>query len=434
MKKYRTLIILAAVAILLCGIYIWMETTDDATISGSLYRMAEDETVTGIKISNIYGNYEFVLDDQQDWSVAADGSTYRTHSNKMELMIGALKEIPVTRVLDEELPDYGLESPQAVVTCTTSKGNTHSFAIGNETVSHSEVYIRDQRNGRVMITTTGAVAQFTGSLSAYRDKEIFTIDKQNIVTVEYYQNGQHQLTVDRSGGSWMLTYPFEAPARNVVMTEFVSEWGKWTAAGFPKEGDHNYAAMGLEDSTSWIEFTDANGETQRLTIGATQGTGTYVRTGDLDEVAVMYTTDLDFTEFTPDGLVFVSPLKTTADQIAGITVQTAAGIDTFVVEQLENGKQKVTLNGAEIDPNTFASIFSKYIGMNADGYAPGQAGDSVVAVLTTTYVDGSGAQLILQPRDENTFFMYVDGRTDFYMNASELAELLYRIESAKAAQ
>ncbi|MBP0962672.1 MAG: DUF4340 domain-containing protein, partial [Oscillospiraceae bacterium] len=215
MKKYRTLIILAAAAILLCGIYIWMETTDDATISGSLYRMAEDETVTGIKISNIYGNYEFVLDDQQDWNVAADGSTYRTHSNKMELMIGALKEIPVTRVLDEELPDYGLESPQAVVTCTTSKGNTHSFAIGNETVSHSEVYIRDQRNGKVMITTTGAVAQFTGSLSAYRDKEIFTIDKQNIVTVEYYQNGQHQLTVDRSGGSWMLTYPFEAPARNV---------------------------------------------------------------------------------------------------------------------------------------------------------------------------------------------------------------------------
>ena len=131
-------------------------------------------------------------------SVAADGSTYRTHSNKMELMIGALKEIPVTRVLDEELPDYGLESPQAVVTCTTSKGNTHSFAIGNETVSHSEVYIRDQRNGKVMITTTGAVAQFTGSLSAYRDKEIFTIDKQNIVTVEYYQNGQHQLTVSLS--------------------------------------------------------------------------------------------------------------------------------------------------------------------------------------------------------------------------------------------
>jgi len=151
-------------------------------------------------------------------------------------------------------------------------------------------------------------------------------------------------------------------------------------------------------------------------------------------VTVMYTTDLDFTDFTPDSLVFVSPLKTTADKIAGITVQTAAGIDTFVVEQLENGKQKVTLNGAEIDPNTFASIFSKYIGMNADGYAPGQAGDSVVAVLTTTYVDGSAAQLILQPRDDTTFYMYVDGSTDFYMNASELAELLYRIESAKAAQ
>ena len=179
MKKYRTLIILAAAAILLCGIYIWMETTDDATISGSLYRMAEDETITGIKISNLYGNYEFVQDDKQEWGVAADGNVYRTHDNKMELVIGALENIVVTRVLEEEIPDYGLESPQAVVTCTTSKGNTHSFAIGNETVSHSEVYIRDQRNGKVMVTSTGSVAQFTGSLSAYRDKEIFTIDKNS---------------------------------------------------------------------------------------------------------------------------------------------------------------------------------------------------------------------------------------------------------------
>ena len=434
MKKYRTLIILAVAAILLCGIYIWMETTDDATISGSLYRMADDETITSIKISNLYGNYDFALNDRQEWNVTADGSTYRTHSNKMELIVSALKNIAVTRVLEEEIPDYGLESPQAVVTCTTSKGSTHSFAVGNETVSHSEVYIRDQRNGKVMVTSTAAVAQFTGSLSAYRDKDIFTIDKENIVSVEYYRNGQHELTVDRTDGSWKLTHPFEAPARNVVMTEFISEWGKWTAAGFPQEGDRNYAAMGLEDSTTWLEFTDANGETQRLQIGASQGTGTFVRTGGTDEVTVMYTTDLDFTDFTPDSLVFVSPLKTTADKIAGITVQTAAGIDTFVVEQLENGKQKVTLNGAEIDPNTFASIFSKYIGMNADGYAPGQAGDSVVAVLTTTYVDGSAAQLILQPRDDTTFYMYVDGSTDFYMNASELAELLYRIESAKAAQ
>ena len=80
------------------------------------------------------------------------------------------------------------------------------------------------------------------------------------------------------------------------------------------------------------------------------------------------------------------------------------------------------------------SVFSKYIGMNADGYAPGEAGEEVVAVLTSVYVDGSAAQLVLQPRDESTFYMLVDGKTDFYMNASELETLLYRINSVKNAQ
>ncbi len=434
MKKYRGLIILAAVAILLGGIYIWMETTDDATISGSLYRMEEGETVTEITISNLYGSYDFVLGEDQKWTVTTAGSTYRTHANKMELMVASLNNVAITRVLEEEIPDYGLEYPQAIVTCTTSRGKSHSFAVGSETASRSEVYIRDQKNGKVMVTTTGAVAQFTGSLSAYRDKEIFTIDKENIVAVEYYKDGQHQLTVDRTGGSWQMVYPFEAPARQIVMNEFISACGKWTAAGFPQEGNRDYALMGLEDSATWLDFTDSSGNTQRLLIGAEQGTGTYVRTGGQDEVAVMYTTDLEFSNFTPDGLVFVSPLKATADQLASITVQTAAGTDTFVVEQLEGAKQKVTLNGVEIDQNSFASIFSKYIGMNADGYAPGEAGNSVVAVLTSTYVDGSAAQLILQPRDESTYYMLVDGATDFYMNASELEELLYRINAAKAAQ
>jgi len=434
MKKYRGIIILAVIAVVLGGVYFWMENTEDAAISGSLYRMDEGETITGISIDNTYGLYEFALDEEGRWNVTTDGNTYRTHTNKMDLILSALNYIEITRVLEEEIPDYGLEQPQSVVTCTTSKGDRHSFAIGNETASKAEVYIRNQADGRVMVTSTGAVAQFTGSLSAYRDKEVFTIDKENIVSVVYCKDGEQQLAVNRFDGSWKLTYPFEAPARQIVMNEFISACTKWTAAGFPQEGNEDYASMGLEDSTTWLEFADVNGETQRLQIGSAQGTGTYVRTGDEDEVAVMYTTDLDFSEFTPDALVFISPLKATADQLASITVQTALGTDTFVVEQLEGGKQKVFLNGAEIHSNDFASIFSKYIGMNADGYAPGDGGNSVVAVLTSTYVDGSAAQLILQPRDETTFYMLVDGRTDFYMNASELEELLYRINSVKAAQ
>ncbi len=435
MKKYRGMIILAALVLVLGGVLLWLQTTENAGVSGTLYRMDEGETVTAIQIDNLYGSYEFLPDGEGGWTVSTGGATYRTHSSKMELITAALDGIAVTRVLEEALPEYGLESPQAVVTCTTSKGSSHSFAIGNETVSHSEVYLLDGKTGKVMVTTTGAVAQFTGSLSAYRDKEIFTIDKNNIVAVEYYADGEHRLTLDRTGGSWQLTYPFAAPARQIVMNELLAEWGKWTAAGYPQEGSRDYAAMGLEESGTWLEFTDAGGECQRLTIGSAEGTGTYVRTGGRDEVAVMYSTDLELADLTPEGLMFVAPLKTSIDQLAGITVQTAAGTDSFVIEQLEGGKQRITLDGQEMDLNDFASIFSKYIGMNADGYAPAESlPQTAAAVLTSTYVDGSVAQLALLPRDESSYYMLLDGRADYYMDAAELETLLYRIQSAKAAQ
>ena len=430
MKKHLGVILLAVAAVVLGGIYLWLETTDNAMISGALYSLAEDEEIVSISIHNRYGEYDFELAENGRWTVTSDGNSYRTHASKMELVVSALTNVNITRILGEEIADYGLEKPEATVACSTNRGVTHTFAVGNETVSRSEAYIRDENSGKVMVTTTAAVAQFTGSLSAYRDKEIFTIDKNNIASIDYYKDGERVVSLSKTGGSWNLNYPFEAPARQIEMNEFLSDCVKWTAAGFPDEGDLNYAGMGLEDSGTWIDFTDAAGSAQRLLIGSQRGTGTYVRTGGEDEVAVMYTTDLDLSRLDPNVLIFVSPLKCTIDQVASITVQTAAGSDTFEVEQLENG-QRITSDGVEINSTQFTSVFFKYLAMNADGYAPGEPGQGTVAVLTTTYVDGTTAQLVLLPRDESTYYMLVDGKTDFYINVSELEELLYRIDRVK---
>jgi len=86
LKKYRTIVVLAVLAVLMAGIYIWMETTDDASVSGTLYRLGEGETITSISIDNLYGQYDFAPDGEGRWTVTADGNTYRTHTSKMELI------------------------------------------------------------------------------------------------------------------------------------------------------------------------------------------------------------------------------------------------------------------------------------------------------------------------------------------------------------
>ena len=84
MKKHLGVILLAVAAVVLGGIYLWLETTDNAMISGALYSLAEDEEIVSISIHNRYGEYDFELAENGRWTVTRDGNSYRTHASKME--------------------------------------------------------------------------------------------------------------------------------------------------------------------------------------------------------------------------------------------------------------------------------------------------------------------------------------------------------------
>ena len=429
MRQYRTPLLLLVAALLLGGAWCYVSSGRTVDDTGVLFALDTGETIDRVELSNGYGGFVFTPQGEA-WAVEHQGVSYRASETKLELLRSALGYLEVSRVLEEARPEYGLDRPAATVTWHTSRGRSQSLTLGGETASRSDVYISDGQ--RVMVTSTGAVAQLTGPLEAYRAKDIFTVNVGDIRALTYYEDGARVVSVGSTGPrDWFLTWPYEAPARVIELNEFMAGVRKWTAAGYPQGDD--YAAMGLEgEGGSRLELTDGDGNTQVLRFGAQEGTATYVRTGARHEVVKLYTADLDCSVLTPDALLFVAPLLTTVDRVARLEVRTSAGTAVLDVEQTGTA-QRAELNGRPLSAEAFSAIFFKYIVMAADGRDGETPPGDLAAVLTTTFVDGSQTQLTLRLRDESTLFMELDGKTAYFLNTDRLTQLLYRVETALAA-
>ena len=428
MRRYRGLLIAAIICVVLGGIYFFITSRQDAATTGYFWVPQQGETITSVELRNEFGTFRFTLESNGRWIVESDG-LYRTNYEKMLLFEIALNHFPIKRVLEDQLPSYGLDNPRANVSFTTNKNRTFGFEMGDTTASQSDVYIRDLSSGKVMIASTSTVAQLTGSLAAYRDKEVLTIDESTINRISFYDGSSLVVAVEKSENDvWQLTEPFSSPARQILLNELTLAISKWRVAGFPEHKD--FASMGLDPPTRWFDITDETGAKQRLEIGsAASGTTTYVRTGGIDEVVILFTVDLDFSMLTPKSLMFVAPLRTTIEEVQAISISTPTVQKVFTIDH-SFFEERIFSGDEEYSLMEFSSVFVRYIGLSADGRDPAPRPDvQPEAVLTTWFTDGNVKALSLLPRDDNSFYMDWGEDIEFYLYRDSLDDLLNRIEN-----
>lgn len=420
----RNLIILAIACAVLAVAYFMITANEDPAAAGVLYKLGNDK-ITKVEIDNSYGSFTF---EQKGgaWVVKSKG-VYSTNPKKIDLLLSCLEDFKITRILPEEKSDYGFESPQAAVCVVTSGGKEHRFIVGSDAVSGSSVYIKS--NGRVMLTSTGMTSQLTGSLAAYRAKDVLMVDPAKIRCIDYYVKSEKTLSLtNKDYQNWTMTYPFEAPARKVLVNELVAKLRSLTIAGYVDSNNEN---TGLSDPAGKFVLTDQAGVQQTLEIGGVSGNLRYVRIGAQDDIVQLYASDLDSLEMTPQEIMYIAPLDISIYEVQSISIQSGGTTDVFVMEH--NGDDTIIkLNGATIPYSTFVSVYIKYLALNADGYdtEPASSADCK-AVFTTTLLNGEKVELFLFWRDADTMYMLIDGKMNFYMQESSLAELLYRLQSAK---
>ncbi len=419
----RKLIVMAGVLVLLAIGFAVISTSTDPAVTGKLFEISDSEDIDSITVTNSYGTFGFKRIDG-DWMVSDGNSEYRASDEKMVLMLAALENFEVSRMLEQGNEMYGLDNPYALVSVNMKDGKTHAISVGNTTVSANDNYVQGEVG--IGVTAAANVAQFDSSLTAYRDKNVFTVDVASLEQIGYYKDGELLISLVQGPDRWGITYPFESDARSILMQEFLAMMTGWTVAGFPDTTQISVEEMGFEQRGEALYLVDEMGNTQTIEFGAESGTGTFLRTGGEEDVAVLYTADIDLSTMNPIDMMFVSPLSATHEEVSVMDIN--IGEQTYKIE-VDEAVQSASINGRLIEFDAFAAIFFEYITMLADGVdMQGKPGE-LVATLTTTRTDGGTQTLSLYARDEQTYFMDFGEDIMFYLDADRLYDLQTEIEN-----
>ena len=431
MKRYLSLIILALVTAGLAGVYFMINANTDPTSTGQLYSISPSDSIKEIKISNNFGVFLFNREDGV-WMLKEPGN-YHVNQQKMDLMEAALLDLQINRMLESELPEYGLTKPSIIVEFSTSQNVHKTFYVGNLAPSNAQIYLKDVDSGKIFIADIGTTAQFDGSLKAYRGSEVFSINKDQISEITYIQNGIKKLTIKYLGPqNWQLTDPISAPARYLEISEMIIKMRKWTSAGYPENMDGNYDQYGLVNPANVLLLTDSNRKTQRIEFGNTENGMIYARTGSQEDIIKLFSVDIDFSILTVDQLLFVEPLQTTLENVSEIKIDSSNRSSTFILDHSKD-PVAITLSGKEVTYDDFVSLFVKYITLSADGYDTQTQPGSKYLSLTTTYTDRSTMSINLLQRDESSYFMEISGKPIFFIYKDKVDQFLNRWDSELAA-
>jgi hypothetical protein len=430
MKKYRSTFIMAGIAVFLIVFYFLMTDESDTSSSSYIYRFSDGDHLQEIHITNQYGNFSFVKEDF-DWFMIEPGR-YRVNQNKATIMEELLLHLPVNRSLDQELEEYGFLDPSISVEVVTKKKERRTLLVGNSTPSMAQIYLKDQDSGRIYVSDIGVISQLEGSLTTFRDKEIITVDKASITHITLFEDGEKQVSVNRlRPDEWILSFPYQAPARHIELNEFLVKLQGWKVAGYPSSSLSD-TEMGLDKPIWELDVMDAAGKSQRLAFGNTVEGLVYVLTDGGEDITQLYAVDVDFTHLTADDLVFVTPLLTTMDQVSRIDIAYEGRSLDFQLDTT-SVPMKVMIDEQEVAYDKFLSFFVKYITLSADGYDPISKAGTEYLVLSTTFNDGSTLKLRLLHRDEETLFMEIDGKTEYFISREKVLQLMHRLESVSAA-
>ncbi len=420
MKQKLRFILAGALAVALAVAWLLVINDQDPGRTQQLFRPARTEEISRIEIKNSYGDFQFYQDDQ-GWLVSDGTGSYLTNAEKMRLLTDSLLHFKVLRLLETEQPEYGTDQPRAAVQFETNQGRQFLVLVGNSCPNSAESYAKAGGLAGTIITDAASVAQLTGSLSAYRTNDVFSIDLGQLQSLEYSAGGEKKLGFYREeGGAWALDYPFSAGARKLEISEFLAAMSQWRIADYPER--FKPASGGGDES---LRITDTSGRSQTIQLGAVEGALRYARIGGQEDVVALYTSDVDLSVLRPEALVYETPLYESINNVSSVYMNIGG---STIQAEIDAQAGVVKIDGRLVDYEAFTGVYYRYVLLLADGWDADPKPGEPVAQFISTLKDGGERTLTLYERDEESLYMEYGKGQGFYLELRRLQQLCDRLE------
>lgn len=177
MKKYKTMVILLVVFVVLLGLYFVMQYVNKLQTDNG-----QDETIMVTELQNLstmeYTNGETIVsftNNEGVWALT-DNNEINLDSIAVDAIANTLSKVQASRVLSgaDELSSYGLEEPVYTITLKTEAGAEVTLYIGNSV--EGDYYATTGDLGVVYVIGSSAVDALEFDISALEVQEESTED------------------------------------------------------------------------------------------------------------------------------------------------------------------------------------------------------------------------------------------------------------------
>ncbi|MGN0747059.1 MAG: DUF4340 domain-containing protein [Aristaeellaceae bacterium] len=474
LRHSRLWLLVGMIALLAGGIAACMllnqpeEPLPERVMTGGQLYACDPADVMGLRITLRSGE-SWAMARMEDGSFAVDGEAgYQIESGALNSLLSAVATVTYEDILtddwsayQEQLADFGLETPRIVAEASYRDGTALTMRIGDSYALEESgwCYMLIDGDSNLYALDTGTADSLAVSKATLHPVEQPTLHKARFDRITFTDAEGEQTCWALQGNigtdaedRWMLVSPMAYPADGEQMSNLRTNLANLRLGAYVGEAtDESLAECGFDEPRFRIDIhmaagsigtTDEDGvysvtdwpeETFTLTVGGAKSDAVdYVLVGESIYVTSHYSL-ATFMDMDPVSTLTRYTVPVALGNLAEMTVTTAGGTQTYAITRTERVQENnelvydadgnlvydylCTLDGREISYTSFEAAYNSLLVVTVSGPLPEGwvTAEQPHTVYTFTQFDGTTHTVTLTAYDAFHDAVTLDGMSLFYL-------------------
>ena len=377
-------------------------------------------------------DYTIEKNDSNSWEVTS-GETLHINTYYVDALctygcsLTAAEDIGTAD--DTALNNYGLSDP-VTITYYLSDNTQKTLYIGSQTPTKENFYVMHDDDDHVYLVNANIAGYLYITQSQLRYRYIMEDKESEIIDYYLEKDGAVIYHMQKEDNQWSLTQPIDTPLQldlssisNLSTTLLELEADDFGDSGITEDA---YASYGFDNPAYQFRFTQENGNTTTLLFAEYDPmTTSYVDClcKETGQILVFESTYISFLQDKLENYLTNTICKVTIDNASEVDFQYQGSFNDKTVDvqahmTLDTENQNYSFNNITIDANStllepFTNFYNSLMNLSYESVETiseiPNINDAVLR-LTYTLQDGSVQTIQLVPRDDKTYWAFLNGR------------------------
>ncbi len=464
MKKSRVILSLVILLAVLTGTLIYfknkpsepsVEPQDERIVISKIDRQAIDRVCLNSKKGSLT-----VEKKGEEWQVDSP-KPVKIDQYRIDYILGSITQLYAEQVISEtsdNLEDFGLAKPQALVEVGLTNGEKKILYLGDKVPTGSSYYLKVEDDPRIFTIWYGDGENFLLTLEDLRDRSLpgivmeeltyFKLARRGARTIEVIANKEEATDGALPLGTWLLTKPYNKP-RSIKWEEFqniLSAIGMLRIDEFVEDNPKDLNKYGLVNPSAELVVKDEK-TTLHLYFGNSKDDGKiYFKLADAPAVYAVDKGKTEFFKTKPFDLLFKFAYIENIDYMDKIVIEGNGKTHelTLIREKKEAEKAEeedeiettFLVNGKKVEDDPFRKFYQVLIGLLVEGENDKKLKEEP-EVKTTFYLNKKDEPKVVVsyvPYNPDFYAVFINSEAEFLINRDQVQKMLKELELLAAGK